>query len=257
MRRTRTGIAYASGGTDGPLLLLLHGLGATGAVWTRFLAEFQESWPGRWAAPDLRGHGLSLAQPPYGYAVHAADMAELATELEAPSVTVLGHSFGGVVGAVLGSGWYGVTVDRVVALGVKIEWTDDEVARAQAMARRPRQEFGSAAEAAERHLKLAGLRELVDPAEPVARAGVRVIDGGWAAALDPRAFGAVGPSVETVLSRCAAPLRLAAGSGDAMVGLDAMRRIDPDAVVLDGLGHNAHYEKPSAVWELLQPDTAR
>jgi len=126
MRRTRGGIAYATGGTDGPLLLLLHGLGATGAVWTRLLSEFQDAWPGRWAAPDLRGHGLSLAEAPYGYAVHAADMAELATELGADRVTVLGHSFGGVIGAVLGSGWYGVTVARVVGLGVKIDWTGDE-----------------------------------------------------------------------------------------------------------------------------------
>jgi pimeloyl-ACP methyl ester carboxylesterase len=251
MRRTRSGIAYASGGSDGPLLLLLHGLGATGAVWARLLAQFQDAWPGRWAAPDLRGHGLSLAEAPYGFGVHAADMAELAAELEAPSVTVLGHSFGGVVGAVLGSGWYGVGVDRVVALGVKIEWTEDEISRAQAMARRPPQVFGSAADAAERHLKLAGLRELVDPAEPVARAGVKVVDGGWVAALDPRAFGAVGPSVETVLSRCAAPLRLAAGSGDAMVGLDVMRRVDPAAVVIEGAGHNAHYETPDKVWALL------
>jgi pimeloyl-ACP methyl ester carboxylesterase len=251
MRRTRSGIAYASGGSDGPLLLLLHGLGATGAVWARLLAQFQDAWPGRWAAPDLRGHGLSLAEAPNGFGVHAADMAELAAELEAPSVTVLGHSFGGVVGAVLGSGWYGVGVDRVVALGVKIEWTEDEISRAQAMARRPPQVFGSAADAAERHLKLAGLRELVDPAEPVARAGVKVVDGGWVAALDPRAFGAVGPSVETVLSRCAAPLRLAAGSGDAMVGLDVMRRVDPDAVVIEGAGHNAHYETPDKVWALL------
>jgi hypothetical protein len=36
-----------------------------------------------------------------------------------------------------------------------------------------------------------------------------------------------------------------------MVGLDAMRRIDPDAVVLDGAGHNAHWETPEAVWHLL------
>jgi pimeloyl-ACP methyl ester carboxylesterase len=252
MRRTSRGIAYATGGTGGPLLLLLHGLGATGAVWTRLLAQFQDAWPGRWAAPDLRGHGLSLAEAPYGFGVHAADMAELAAELDAPSVTVLGHSFGGVVGAVLGSGWYGVGVDRVVALGVKIDWSDDEISRAQAMARRPPQVFGSAGEAAERHLKLAGLRELVDPAEPVARAGVKVVGGGWVAALDPRAFGAVGPSVETALSRCAAPLRLAAGAGDAMVGLDAMRRVDPDAVLIDGAGHNAHYETPDKVWALLQ-----
>jgi pimeloyl-ACP methyl ester carboxylesterase len=253
MRRTRGGIAYASGGTDGPLLLLLHGLGATGAVWTRLLSQFQETWPGRWAAPDLRGHGLSMFEAPYGYAVHAADMAELATELGAERVTVLGHSFGGVVGAVLGGGGYGVTVDRVVALGVKIDWTDDEVARAQAMARRPPQVFASAREAADRHLKLAGLRDLVDPAESVARAGVRVVDGGWVAALDPRAFSAVGPPVETALSRCAAPLRLAAGAADPVVSLDAMRRIDPDAVLIDGAGHNAHWETPEAVWQLVHP----
>jgi pimeloyl-ACP methyl ester carboxylesterase len=257
MRRTKAGIAYASGGSEGPLLLLLHGLGATGAVWTRLLAQYQDRWPGRWAAPDLRGHGLSLAETPYGFGVHAADMAELAAELEAPSVTVLGHSFGGVVGAALGSGWYGVTVDRVVALGVKIDWTEDEISRARAMAGRPPQVFGSAGEAADRHLKLAGLRDLVDPAEPVARAGVKVADGGWVAALDPRAFGAVGPSVETVLSRCVAPLRLAAGSADAMVGLDAMQRIDPDAVLVDGAGHNAHYERPDETWALLTGFTGR
>ena len=118
----------------------------------------------------------------------------------------------------LGGGWFGVAVDRVVAVGVKIDWTADEVAGARRMAGRPPQVFATAVEAADRHLKLAGLRDLVDPADPVARAGVRVADGGWVAALDPRAFGAVGPSVETVLSRCEAPLRLAAGSADPMVG---------------------------------------
>jgi pimeloyl-ACP methyl ester carboxylesterase len=36
-----------------------------------------------------------------------------------------------------------------------------------------------------------------------------------------------------------------------MVGLEAMRRIDPDAVVIEGAGHNAHYETPDQVWELI------
>jgi pimeloyl-ACP methyl ester carboxylesterase len=251
MRRTRGGIAYFSGGSGDPLLLLLHGLGATAAVWRRLLPLVEASWPGRWAAPDLRGHGLSRSEAPYGYAVHAADVAELAAELGAPSVAVLGHSFGGVVGAALGGGWYGIQVERVVAVGVKIDWTDDEVARARAMSARPPQVFATALQAADRHVKLAGLHGLVDPVDPVARAGVRRANGGWIAALDPRAFGAVGPSVETVLSRCAVPLRLAAGSGDQMVGPDAMRRVDPDAVLIDGAGHNAHWEAPEAVLALL------
>jgi len=43
-------------------------------------------------------------------------LARLAAELGASRVTVIGHSFGGVVGAVLGTGLYGVAVDRVVAV---------------------------------------------------------------------------------------------------------------------------------------------
>ncbi len=248
---TRTGIAHRSGGSGGDLLLLLHGLGATGAVWDRLLPLVERSWPGSWAVPDLRGHGASMAEPPYGYAVHAADVASVAVACRAERVTVLGHSFGGVVGAVLAGGWYGVEVVRVVAVGVKIDWTDDEVARARALAARPPQVFATAEEAAERHLRLAGLTGLVDADDPVALAGVRETDGGFTPALDPRAFGAVGPSVEEVLSRAAAPLRLAAGSADPMVGLDAMRRVDPDAVLLEGAGHNAHWEAPEAVWSLL------
>jgi pimeloyl-ACP methyl ester carboxylesterase len=134
VRRTRGGIAYFTGGTGEPLLLLLHGLGATAAVWRRIIPLVEESWQGCWAAPDLRGHGLSATEAPYGFAVHAADMAELAVELGASRVTVLGHSFGGVVGAVLGNGLFGVEADRVVALGVKIDWTPEEVAGALRMA---------------------------------------------------------------------------------------------------------------------------
>ena len=246
-----SGIVHRSGGSGDELLLLLHGLGATGAVWDRLLPLVEASWPGSWAVPDLRGHGRSPAEPPYGYAVHAADVAALVAGAGATRVTVLGHSFGGVVGAVLAGGWYGVQVSRVVAVGVKIDWTDDEVARARSLAARPPQVFATAAEAAERHLRLAGLTGLVSPEDPVALTGVRAADGGFAVAFDPRAFGAVGPPVEEVLSRSVAPLRLAAGAGDPMVGLDAMRRVDPGAVLLEGVGHNAHWEAPEAVWSLV------
>ena len=246
-----SGIVHRSGGSGDELLLLLHVLGATGAVCDRLLPLVEASWPGSWAVPDLRGHGRSPAEPPYGYAVHAADVAALVAGSGAARVSVLGHSFGGVVGAVLAGGWYGVQVSRVVAVGVKIDWTDDEVARARSLAARPPQVFATVAEAADRHLRLAGLTGLVSPEDPVALAGVRAADGGFAVAFDPRAFGAVGPPVEEVLSRAVAPLRLAAGAGDPMVGLDAMRRVDPGAVLLEGVGHNAHWEAPDAVWSLV------
>ena len=251
--RTRAGISYRRGGSGADLLLLLHGLGATGAVWDRLLPLVERDWHGSWAVPDLRGHGRSVAEPPYGYAVHAADVASVAVACDATRVTVLGHSFGGVVGAVLAGGWYGVEVARVVAVGVKIDWTDEEVARARSLAARPPQVFPTAAEAAERHLRLAGLSGLVAADDPVALAGVRETSGGFSPALDPRAFGAVGPPVEEVLSRAQAPLRLAAGSADPMVSVRAMQRVDPGAVLLEGAGHNAHWEDPAAVWSLLSP----
>ncbi len=251
MDTARSGIVTQHGGSGEDLLLLLHGLGATGAVWQRLLPLIEEAWPGSWAVPDLRGHGRSGAEPPFGYGMHAADMAELCTRLGAERVTVLGHSFGGVVGAVLAGGWFGVTVERLVALGVKIDWTGDEVAGARAMAGRPSRVFATRAEAAARHLAVAGLRGLAEPDDDVVDPGVREVEGGWTTALDPRVFGAVGPSVETILSRVVAPLRLAAGSADPMVSLQTMQRIDPGARLLEGAGHNAHWEDPAAVWRLL------
>jgi pimeloyl-ACP methyl ester carboxylesterase len=244
---SRHGIACETGGDGDDLVLLLHGLGATGAVWERLLPLI----PGRWAAPDLRGHGRSLAEPPYGYGVHAADMAALATELGAGRVTVLAHSFGGVVGALLGSGEFGPAVDRVIAVGTKLEWTAEEEAGARALADRPATVFATREEAASRHLALAGLRGLASPDDDVAIAGVRRVEGGWAVALDHRAFSAVGPSVPGILGRSVAPLHLAAGEGDAMVSLAAMQRIDPSARVIVGAGHNAHWEDPAAVWALV------
>ena len=248
---TAAGISADHGGSGDHLLLLLHGLGATGAVWQRLLPLVERVWPGAWAVPDLRGHGRSVAEPPYGYAMHAADMAGLAAEAGAARVTVLGHSFGGVVAAVLAGGWFGVAVERVVAFGVKVEWTDDEVAGARAQAGKPARVFPTREEAAARHLALAGLRGLAAPDDDVAQAGVREVDGGWAVALDPRVFSAVGPAVETILSRVEAPLRLAAGASDPMVSLATLRRIDPGAVLIEGAGHNLHWERPDAIRALL------
>lgn len=252
-RTTRAGISVEEGGSGDHLLLLVHGLGATGEVWRRMLPLVERSWPGPWAVPDLRGHGRSVAEPPYGYAMHAADMAALVASTGAARVTLLGHSFGGVIAAVLAGGWFGVPVERAVAIGVRIEWTDEEVAGALALAGKPVKVFASREEAAARHLAFAGLRGLADPADDVAGAGVRAVEGGWAVAQDPRVFTAVGPPVETVLRRAEAPLRLAAGSKDPMVTLEAMRRIDPRAEVIEGAGHNAHWERPDAVWALIAP----
>jgi pimeloyl-ACP methyl ester carboxylesterase len=60
------------GGHAGPVLLLLHGLGATGAVWDGLGALLPDHWPGPWVAPDLPGHGRSAPLARYSFGALAA-----------------------------------------------------------------------------------------------------------------------------------------------------------------------------------------
>lgn len=238
------------GGAGARLAVLLHGLGATGAVW-RGVAGLLAARGWRWIAPDLRGHGRSDHSGPFGYGNHAADLADLLAAEDMGQVVLLGHSFGGVVAAVLASGLFGPLPARVVALGVKTDWTEVEVAGARALAARPGKVFASRAEAEARYLKVSGLEGLVAPGAPEAAGGVREVPGGWALAMAPGVFGAVGPDVPALLAGCRAPLRLAAGADDPMASPATMRRLDPGAVLLPGLPHNAHVADPAAVAALL------
>ena len=150
----------------------------------------------------------------------------------------------------MGSGWFCARPRDVAAFGVKIVWTAEEIAKAQELAARPARAFAARSEAVERALKLAGLYGLVDPNSETAAAGLIEHNGQWLPAMDPRVYGAVGPSIEQVLRLCAA-LRLAAGARDPMVTLDHMRGIDADARVFTGGGHNVHWEQPAAVWDFI------
>lgn len=245
--RTSSGIAYDVGG-DGPeLLLLVHGLGANAAVWRPLL---EHGRPGRWVAPDLRGHGRSVVDGPFSYGVHAADLATIVAEVGADDVLVVGHSFGGVLGAVLAGELFQVPVRSVLTVGVKLDWTADDLAAARRIAQRPPKVFDSAAGAADHALRLSGLRELAAVDDPVA-ATVSTADG-FRAAVDPRVFSVVGPDIRGLLRSSRAPLHLAAGADDPMVSLEAMRSVDADARVIDSAGHNAHWEQPAQVWQLVQ-----
>ena len=243
------------GGANGPLLVLLHGLGANANVWTPILEHVARDWPGRWIAPDLRGHGRSFMHGPFGIGIHAADVAQLIARETAndenPDVTIVGHSFGGVVAGLLGSGMFGITPREIVAFGVKFDWTDAEIERMQEIGRRPLRDLPSRAEAVERHLKFAGLHGLLDLTSPLTNAGIAEHDGAWRLALNPHAFCAVKGGVEPVMRQCVAPLRLGSGALDQMAPPSALLRVDAQAVSFADCGHNAHWEKPAAVWAFI------
>jgi pimeloyl-ACP methyl ester carboxylesterase len=238
------------GGAGSPTLVLLHGLAANATVWEPLRPILDERWSGRWIAPDLRGHGRSPFRGPYGYGVHAADVASLLSQDD--EVVIAGHSMGGVVAMALGTGWFGIRVRAILAFSVKLAWSADEGTKIRQLARAPVRLFEQREEAIERYLRNAGLKGLIDPASPAAHAGVLEQQGRFRVAMDPLAYSVVGPDIGEFISAARAPFRLAAGSKDPMVSGDQMRAVDPATVVLEGLGHNPHVEAPETFWQTLE-----
>jgi pimeloyl-ACP methyl ester carboxylesterase len=187
---------------------------------------------------------------PTGMGMHAADVAGLLEPDE--EVVILGHSMGGGVAMTLAGGLFGVNVRRVVAFGVKLAWTAEEVAKAQALARAPVRWLTTREEAIERYLLVSGVKGLIDADSPDAAIGVVAEEGRFRLAADPRINGVVGVPLETVIAAMRAPLRLAAGERDPMVTLEQMRRFDPHAAIIAGTGHNPHVEAPEKLWRVVE-----
>jgi pimeloyl-ACP methyl ester carboxylesterase len=248
-RGVTEGLRVQSGGDGAPVLLLLHGLGATGDVWAGWFDRLARRWPGRWVVPDLPGHGGSAPLPAYTFDGVAERIAAI-MEPDAPTV-VLGHSYGGVVGLALADPEVGLDVRSVVGLGIKVMWSADELARADALAQRPPGWFETRDDAAARYLRIAGLAGLFDAGSPVIDAGLRQEDGRWRLAMDPRTFGVGAPDMEALIARSTAEVVLARGERDPMNDNDQYRALGVPTVAVPGVGHNAHVEDPDAVYAIL------
>jgi pimeloyl-ACP methyl ester carboxylesterase len=245
------GLRVHQGGSGAPVLLLLHGLGATGDVWEGWRPLLDRRWPGRWLAPDLPGHGGSPPLPGYTFDTLAAAVAAIIGA--GARTVVLGHSLGGVVGLALAGSGFEVPVQAVIGLGIKVAWTEEELGRAQAAAQRSPAWFASRDEAAARYLRISGLAGLLTAAEPAVDAGLREQHGRWRLAMDPGAFAVGAPDMRQLLARCQAPVTLARGERDAMNTDDQLTQLGVPAVTLPGLGHNAHVESPHLSSTLLDP----
>ncbi|HEX9035192.1 MAG TPA: alpha/beta hydrolase [Streptosporangiaceae bacterium] len=239
------------GGSGEPLLVLVHGLGATGDVWASWQPLLARRWPGRWLAPDLPGHGGSPPLAAYTFDGFAAAVAGI-VQPGAP-VVVLGHSLGGVVGLALAGGRFPVQVRAVIGLGIKVAWTDEDLDRAQAMARRPLTWFASRDEAAARYLRVSGLAGLLPAGDPAVDAGLREQDGQWRLAMDQATFAVGAPDMARLLTRSQAAVTLARGEHDPMSTDQQLARLGVPTVSLPGLGHNAHVECPELSITLLDP----
>ncbi len=153
------------------MVLFLHGLGATAEVWRQMLEAADPTWGGRWVIADLAGHGRSDPALEYSFEGHAADVADLVQD--GSPLTAVGHSMGAVVGLALASGRFGVTVERTVGIGIKVAWTEEELARVAELAAKPSKWFEAREEAEAFFLRVAGLRGLATPGDALAASGVR------------------------------------------------------------------------------------
>jgi pimeloyl-ACP methyl ester carboxylesterase len=248
--RTDSGLYFRRGGTGEPTLLLLHGLGATGEVWRGLEEVLRERWRGSWIVPDLPGHGRSAQDAPYSFGRMAAAIAEI--DADSSHLVVLGHSLGGVLGLILGSGWFGEPFEAACGLGVKVRWSPEELVKAAELAAKPGRLFATREQAAQRWLKVAGLHDLWGADSPRIDAGLIEAEGGWHTALDQRAFAVGEPDMRGLLAASRAKILLTAGENDPMCPVEHLRALQPDATVLPGLGHNAHVEDPAALWPLLE-----
>jgi lipase len=81
------------GATDGAPVLALHGVTGHGA---RFRDLAERGLPElRWLAPDLRGHGRSTWDAPWGAEQHVDDLLAVLDAEGIERCAVVGHSFGG------------------------------------------------------------------------------------------------------------------------------------------------------------------
>jgi len=245
-------IWYESGGDGSRTALLLHGLGATAAVWKSVGRALQERGTMRWLAADLGGHGGSDWQSSYSVGQLAAQLAELVQQQQIRELFVVGHSLGAYVGLALASGWFGIAVRGVLGIGPKISWPAADVQAARELAARPVRWYPAAEEAWTRYRRVSGLTADIAPGEEWLARGAVQAESGWRLAQDPHTFSVAGAPFASLAASATAPVLLARGEHDPMVSLPELRVCARQARDIPGAGHNAHIEDPAAVVALLE-----
>ncbi|WP_419838061.1 alpha/beta fold hydrolase [Candidatus Poriferisodalis sp.] len=256
--------------TEPPVVVLLHGLGANRHVWD-VVAELLSARGISVLAPDFRGHGRAPWTGHYSFGAMAADVAEvLHRDYNGAPYAVAGHSMGGAVALALASGWFGPVPASVAAIGVKIRWSDEELARIDGLAARPPRRFDDRQAAAEWFLKLSGLFGVIPADDPRLEAAIDAgvaSDSGqelpWRTAQDPATVGVGPPDLAALLPAAKCAVVMALGEHDPLVApahhmdLSSAAATNPHAAavtaphVFVGLGHNAMTENPRAVADWL------
>ncbi|WP_328324971.1 MULTISPECIES: alpha/beta fold hydrolase [unclassified Streptomyces] len=233
-------------GTEGPLLLCLHGIGSSSAAFAPQLAELSAyvrvvAWdaPGYAASPDPQGP-LTLD----GY----ADAAAALIEERGGSAHVLGVSWGGVIALRLAARHPGLVASLIVADSSAGSGTDP--AKAAAMRGRAAElaTAGPRAFAEQRGPRLvsgAAPKDLVRRVVDTMAGAVRLPGYGYAAEAMAAA------DLRTELTAITAPALVICGDHDRVTGVEASQLIAGSLhksayVIVKDAGHLANQEQPRA-----------
>lgn len=228
-----------TGAPGAPVLLLLHGLASSGATWSRFAAALPAEFS--WLAVDLPGHGRSAHNGPYSFGQFAQATAQAVRPLPDGPLTVVGHSLGGAVALLLGSGLFGLPVSRVVLIGTKLTWSPAELDSARAVAAKAPKVFATRADAESFWRKVAGIDQeaVVDSADVVTEDG-----GGWRLSYDQAAAALGAAPVRALLPLVAGEVVIARGEHDPLLSAADAAALDAHTVTVAGTGHSPHVEDP-------------
>ncbi len=250
MKQRYPRIYSTNGGKGETTYLLLHGSGATSDVWSDVKDLIEEKQIGQWITPDLRGHGRSEWANTYGLGEHASDMAKLINEHK--RVIIVGHSMGGLIGLALATGWFGVNIAGIIAIGTIINWDKTNTQKSIELAKKPIRWFEKREDAIDRYLKVSGLGGLISTGSGQALSGIVEEKNKFRLAAD-NAVGTIGgPWMKVFLDIVECPIILATGEYDPIVPSEDYLKQDPNTVIIPKVAHNVQVEDPGAILNLIK-----
>lgn len=230
-----------------PTLMLIHGLGATEGVWHEVLDKIE--WPGRVLVAELPGHGRTEHTGDYTVGAMAGRVSGMCDPGE--DVIVVGHSLGGAVAVCLASQFFRPVVRGVLGLGIKVSWTDDDVAAMAAIAAKGTRYFETRDEAVQRFLRGAGLAGIVDGDHPSVESAIELVSEGWMLRQDPLTFAQTKLDMAALIAAAQCSVILGAGSEDPMVSAAELSEFVSDPRIAEGAAHNVQVQDPEWVIGLL------
>jgi pimeloyl-ACP methyl ester carboxylesterase len=240
------------GGGAGPVVVLLHGAGASGVVWDGVRRALAGAGDPPVVTLDLPGHGRSARLPHYSTNAYAAAIAE-ALPTDRP-LLIAGHSQGGLIGLALADELFCLDIAAVLVLSMKLRWSPEELTARAARARSTPRVFAERDEALRRFAKVSGLTHAAWPVPDDRLAtGIEPVEGGYRLRHDPRT-GTVPPvsitRIRQQVDLVRAPIRLVTGADDAMAPAADLGELGPVRSV-PGAGHNPHVSHPDVVAALI------